>query len=49
MIDQHDGFDIMRKTYSERRELSSLTVDAPASQTPLLQSLGFNTNAVKER
>ncbi len=49
MIDQDDGFDIMRKTYSERRELSTLTVDAPASQTQLLQSLGFETNVVKER
>ncbi|MCP5078346.1 MAG: DUF3410 domain-containing protein, partial [Psychromonas sp.] len=49
MIDQDDGFDTMRKTYSERRELSTLTVQAPATQTPLLQPLGFNTNAVKER
>jgi len=41
MIDQPDGFDIMRKTYSERREMSTLTVNAPATQTQLLQSLGF--------
>ncbi|MEI6896932.1 MAG: 4-phosphoerythronate dehydrogenase [Psychromonas sp.] len=41
MIDQHDGFDIMRKTYNDRRELSTLSVSAPASQKQLLQSLGF--------
>jgi len=49
MIDQPDGFDIMRKTYSERRELSTLCVNAPASQTQLLQSLGFKSCDVKER
>jgi len=49
MIDQDDGFDIMRKTYSERRELSTLFIDAPASENQLLQSLGFRTNVVKER
>ncbi|WP_022940750.1 4-phosphoerythronate dehydrogenase [Psychromonas hadalis] len=49
MIDQDDGFDIMRKTYSERRELSTLMVSAPISQTQLLQSLGFNTNVLQER
>ena len=43
MIDQPDGFDIMRKTYSERRELSTLSVNAPASQTQLLQALGFKS------
>ncbi|PKF63822.1 4-phosphoerythronate dehydrogenase [Psychromonas sp. psych-6C06] len=49
MIDQDDGFDIMRKNYSERRELSTLTVNAPASQSQLLKSLGFNCNDVQER
>jgi len=49
MIDQPDGFDTMRKTYSERRELSTLCVNAPASQTQLLQSLGFNSCDAKER
>ena len=49
MIDQDDGFDIMRKTYSERRELSTLNVDAPVSQTELLQSLGFTASMPKER
>jgi len=44
MIDQPDGFDIMRKTYSERRELSTLNVKAPASQTQLLQALGFKAS-----
>lgn len=44
MIDQDDGFDIMRKTYNERRELSTLTVNTSASQIKLLQSLGFNSN-----
>jgi erythronate-4-phosphate dehydrogenase len=43
MIDQPDGFDIMRKTYSERRELSTLSINAPASQKQLLRSLGFNS------
>lgn len=43
MIDQPDGFDIMRKTYSERREMSTLSVNAPASQSQLLQALGFTT------
>ncbi|PKG39584.1 4-phosphoerythronate dehydrogenase [Psychromonas sp. Urea-02u-13] len=49
MIDQDDGFDIMRKTYSERRELSTLTVNTSTSQTKLLQSLGFNSNNLQER
>lgn len=49
MIDQVDGFDTMRKTYSERRELSTLSVNAPASQTTLLQSLGFTTNQSKKQ
>ena len=49
MIDQDDGFDIMRKTYSERRELSTLNVNAPALQTELLQSLGFTATMEKER
>lgn len=44
MIDQPDGFDIMRKTYSERREFSTLNVNAPASQTQLLRSLGFKSD-----
>jgi len=43
MIDQDDGFDIMRKTYSERREMSTLSVNAPASQTQLLKALGFKS------
>ncbi len=49
MIDQDDGFDIMRKTYSERRELSTLTVKTDSTQTQLLQSLGFSINDLQER
>lgn len=45
MIDQVDGFDTMRKTYQERRELSTLAVHSTVEQTPLLQALGF---AVRE-
>lgn len=41
MIDQVDGFDTMRKTYQERRELSTLAVHSAVAQTPLLQALGF--------
>ncbi|GLS91515.1 erythronate-4-phosphate dehydrogenase [Psychromonas marina] len=48
MIDQDDGFDIMRKTYSERREMSTLSVNAPASQTQLLQALGFKAECKRE-
>jgi erythronate-4-phosphate dehydrogenase len=49
MIDQDEGFDTMRKTYSERRELSTLTVNTTASQIKLLQSLGFKCNDLSER
>jgi len=49
MIDQDDGFDTMRKTYSERRELSTLTVNTDSKQTQLLQSLGFSSNDLQER
>ena len=49
MIDQDDGFDIMRKTYSERRELSTLTVHTQIPQTTLLQSLGFKGRDLQER
>lgn len=45
MIDQADGFDTMRKTYQERRELSTLLVHSSIEQTTLLESLGFSTNA----
>jgi len=45
MIDQPDGFDTMRKTYQERRELSTLLVHSSVEQTTLLESLGFSTNA----
>jgi len=45
MIDQVDGFDIMRKTYQERRELSTLLVHSSVEQTTLLESLGFTANA----
>lgn len=41
MIDQDDGFDTMRKTYQERRELSTLSIDSSVEQTKLLQLLGF--------
>ena len=41
MIDQADGFDTMRKTYQERRELSTLAVHSTVEQTLLLQALGF--------
>ncbi|WP_354624485.1 4-phosphoerythronate dehydrogenase [Psychromonas sp. MME2] len=44
MIEQVDGFDTMRKTYQERRELSTLTVNAHKSQNALLTRLGFSTN-----
>jgi erythronate-4-phosphate dehydrogenase len=40
-IDQADGFDTMRKTYQERRELSTLSVHSTVEQTSLLQALGF--------
>ncbi|WP_019614466.1 4-phosphoerythronate dehydrogenase [Psychromonas ossibalaenae] len=43
MIDQTDGFDTMRKTYQERRELSTLVVHSSVNQNTLLQSLGFST------
>lgn len=46
MIDQVDGFDTMRKTYQERRELSTLMVNASEKQTSLLAALGFSTNAL---
>jgi len=44
MIEQVDGFDTMRKTYQERRELSTLTVNSTVEQSRLLQLLGFSNN-----
>jgi erythronate-4-phosphate dehydrogenase len=44
MIDQENGFDTMRKTYQERRELSTLTVHSSIEQTLLLRALGFAKN-----
>ena len=44
MIAQENGFDTMRKTYQERRELSTLTVHSTIEQTQLLQALGFAKN-----
>ncbi|MCG6200584.1 4-phosphoerythronate dehydrogenase [Psychromonas antarctica] len=44
IIDSVDGFDTMRKTYHERRELSTLTIHSSVKQNRLLQSLGFSTN-----
>jgi erythronate-4-phosphate dehydrogenase len=44
MIEQVDGFDTMRKTYQERRELSTLTVNSTVEQSKLLQLLGFSNN-----
>lgn len=41
MIDRTDGFDNMRKTYQERRELSTLSVYSTVEQTSLLRALGF--------
>ena len=46
MIDQADGFDTMRKNYQERRELSTLTVNADEKQASLLAAVGFSTNAL---
>ena len=40
-IDQENGFDMMRKNYKERRELSSLSVIANEKQHTLLTALGF--------
>ncbi len=48
MIDQVDGFDTMRKTYQERRELSTLTVYSSVKQNTLLQSLGFSTGELND-
>ncbi|WP_028865535.1 4-phosphoerythronate dehydrogenase [Psychromonas aquimarina] len=48
MIDQADGFDTMRKTYKERRELSTLVVHSSVKQNTLLQSLGFSTNELND-
>jgi len=41
IIGQENGFDTMRKTYQERRELSTLTVHSSIEQTSLLRALGF--------
>ena len=41
MVKQVNGFDTMRKTYQERRELSTLAVQSTVEQTQLLQALGF--------
>ena len=48
MIEHVDGFDTMRKTYQERRELSTLTVKSSIEQNTLLQLLGFSTNVQNE-
>jgi len=48
MIEQVDGFDTMRKTYQERRELSTLIVNSSVEQDTLLQLLGFSTNVKNE-
>lgn len=40
VADKH-GFDTMRKNYSERRELSSLTITSKINQQALLSKLGF--------
>ncbi|MFT6985406.1 MAG: erythronate-4-phosphate dehydrogenase [Psychromonas sp.] len=48
LIDQPDGFDTMRKTYQERRELSTLTVHSSVKQNLLLASLGFSTCALND-
>jgi erythronate-4-phosphate dehydrogenase len=48
MIEDVDGFDTMRKTYQERRELSTLTVESTVEQNTLLQLLGFSTNVQNE-
>jgi erythronate-4-phosphate dehydrogenase len=48
MIEDVDGFDTMRKTYQERRELSTLTVESSVEQNTLLQLLGFSTNVQNE-
>ncbi|WP_372880648.1 4-phosphoerythronate dehydrogenase [Psychromonas sp.] len=44
VIEDVDGFDTMRKTYQERRELSTLTVKSSVEQNTLLQLLGFSTH-----
>ena len=41
VADKH-GFDTMRKNYSERRELSSLTITSKINQQTLLSKLGFS-------
>lgn len=48
MIEHADGFDTMRKTYQERRELSTLTVESSVEQNALLQLLGFSINLQNE-
>jgi len=48
VIEDVDGFDTMRKTYQERRELSTLTVESSVEQNTLLQLLGFSTNVQNE-
>ncbi|MGB5444903.1 MAG: 4-phosphoerythronate dehydrogenase [Psychromonas sp.] len=48
MIEHVDGFDTMRKTYQERRELSTLTVKSSVAQDTLLQLLGFSSNVQNE-
>jgi len=48
LIDQPDGFDTMRKTYQERRELSTLTVHSSVKQNRLLAALGFTTGALSD-
>lgn len=50
-IDQVNGFDTMRKTYQERRELSTLTVHTNKTEAVLLKALGFSAvplNKTKE-
>ncbi len=48
VIEDVDGFDTMRKTYQERRELSTLTVKSSVEQNTLLQLLGFSTHLQKK-
>jgi len=43
-IDQENGFDMMRKNYKERRELSSLLIQSKKPQQPILTELGFTVS-----